>query len=82
LVAIGLKGWAHDINLVDGLSGDQQLGIDITTVEQVHTGEEMTHGPVILNERAHDTIRVAGVVMTPVMRCGWPSSQVSVRCTL
>lgn len=48
---------AHDIDLADGLSGDQQLGIDIATVEQMHTGEEMARGQVILNERTHDTIR-------------------------
>jgi hypothetical protein len=57
LVAIRPEGWAHDINLVDGLSSDEQLGIDIATIEQVYTGEEMARGQVILNERAHDTIR-------------------------
>ena len=71
LVAIGAKGWAHDIDLMVGLSGDQEFGIHIAAVEQVRSGEEITQSGV-----------VAGVVLTWVIRCGWPSSQVSVRCTL
>jgi hypothetical protein len=39
------------------MSSNEQLGIDIAAIEQVHTGEEMTRGQVILNERARDTIR-------------------------
>jgi hypothetical protein len=34
-VAVRPEGWAHDIDLVDGLRGDEQLGIDIATIEQV-----------------------------------------------
>jgi hypothetical protein len=51
------EGWAHDLDLMDGRSGDEPLGIDIATIEQVQTGEEMALGQVTLHERAHGTIR-------------------------
>jgi hypothetical protein len=57
LVAIRPEGWAHDIDLMDGLSGDEPLGIDLATIEPVQTREEIARGQVTLNERAHGTIR-------------------------
>jgi hypothetical protein len=57
LVAVRPEGWAHDIALVDGLSGDEQRGIAIATIEPGQTGAAMARGQGTLHERAHGTIR-------------------------
>ena len=74
LVAIGAKGRAYDIDLMVGLSGDQECGRHIAAVEQVHVGEEIARGSVILDDRTHDTIRGG-------RRCGHDASH-EVRLTL
>jgi hypothetical protein len=57
LVAVGAKWGAHDIDLMVGLSGDQEFGIDIAAVEQVHAGEEVALRQVLVDGGAHDAIR-------------------------
>ena len=44
LMAIGAKGRTHHLDVVLGLGRDQELGIDVATVEQVCAGEEVAHG--------------------------------------
>jgi hypothetical protein len=41
LPAVGPKGRPDDIDLVPGLGGDQEVGIDIAAVEQVCPWEEI-----------------------------------------
>jgi hypothetical protein len=57
LVARGPKGWPDHVDLMGRLRGDQAFGIHIAAVEQVHAGKEIARGQVILDARAHDTIR-------------------------
>src|SRR5688500_11723976 len=47
LAAIGSKGRADDVDLMNALSGDQKLGIHRAAVEQVHTGEEVARGQIV-----------------------------------
>ena len=51
LVAIRPEGWADDVDLMRGLGGDEEFGIDIAAVEQVRAGEEITLGQVLLDEQ-------------------------------
>jgi hypothetical protein len=57
LVAIGPTRWTDHGDLTGRLGGAQEFGIHRAAVEEVHAGEEITRGQVILDERAHDTIR-------------------------
>jgi hypothetical protein len=78
LPAIGAKGWSKHIDLMLGLGGDQEIGIHIATIEQVGLGEQITSGPKSCWMVGPMTLsgRVAGVVITCVMRSGWSTSQV------
>jgi len=78
-----MSGAYPNIDLVGSLSGDQEVRIRIATVEQVHAGEEITMGRLLVDGGSvTQSVVVAGVVSTWVMRCGWPAFQVSVKYTL
>ena len=83
LPTVGPKRRTNHIDLMLGLGGDEEVRIDIAAVEQVCAGRRSRWarswwmvGPMTLS------CVVAGVVITWVIRSGWPASQVSVRCTL
>jgi hypothetical protein len=56
LTAIGPKGRADPIDVMRGLGGTQERGIDITAVEQMRARQEITIGQVLLDGRSHDAI--------------------------
>jgi hypothetical protein len=60
LPGIGPKGWPDDIDLVRGLGGNQEVGIDIAAVEEVRARQQITLGKAIVDGGAHDTIRGGG----------------------
>jgi hypothetical protein len=60
LPAIGPKGWPDDIDLVQSLGGDEEVGIDIAAVEEVRARQQITLGKVVVDGRTHHTIRRGG----------------------
>jgi hypothetical protein len=60
LPAVGPKGRPDDIDLMLGLGGDQEVGIDIAAVEEVRARQQITLGQFVVDGGPHDTIRGDG----------------------
>ena len=56
LPAVGPKGRPDHIDLMLPLGGDEEVGIHVTTVEQMGAREQITCGEVLYDDRAHCTI--------------------------
>ena len=60
LPTVGPERRANHIDLMLGLSADQEVRIDIAAVEQVCPGQEISIGQVLLDGGAHDAILRGG----------------------